>query len=184
MSVSSKNSKTAAKRGSSKPAAKSTRTTKSGEELVPKKLHIVMENNRNQLLGGLAIRIVIAGLCLVKLGTIGQIIGAAVALSAIFKVLKVYQTVVNQPGTFQVSDSEIVVPTGLCSGQSLSLKDTQLQHAFFIRKAVPWTQAGPILVIEAEDKAYSFPRDWFASDSDQLRVARALHQRIASASVS
>lgn len=184
MSVSSKNSKAAVKRGSSKTPPQSAAPTNAAEELVPKKLHIVMENNRSQLLGGLAIRLVIAGLCLVKLGTIGQIIGLAVAVSAVFKALRVYRTFVNKPGTFRVSESEIIVPTGLCSGQTLSLEGKQLQHAFFIRNAVPWTQAGPILVIEADDEAYSFPRDWFASDSDQLRVARALHQRITNASAS
>jgi hypothetical protein len=34
------------------------------------------------------------------------------------------------------------------------------------------------LVIETSDERFVYPRDWFASDSDQRRVAHALGRRL------
>ena len=171
MSSPSKKSKVPSKSGASDSSGNTS-------EDAPKKLKVVLEDNRSQVLIGLGIRTVIAALCLWKLGTIGQVLGILFAISAVFQGLRLARILRHRPGTFNVSSSEIHMPTGLCSGETLTLSDGQLQHAFFIRKTVPWTQAGPVLVVEADDKAYSFPRDWFASDSDQLRVARAMRRHL------
>ena len=113
-----------------------------------------------------------------KLGSIGQVIGALLLVLALTQCIAAIKTFMHKPGTFSVTESEIVLPTGLCSGEQLELSQSQLEHAFFLRRAVPWNKAGPILVVEAEGKAYTYPRDWFASDSDQRRVAVALNHRL------
>ena len=175
MSSPSKKSKVPGKVPSKGRASDSSSKT---DEDSPKRLKVVLEDNRSQVLIGLGIRTVIAALCLWKLGTIGQVLGILFAISAAFQAFRVVRILQHKPGTFDVSNSEIRMPTGLCSGKTLTLSDGQLQHAFFIRKTVSWTQAGPVLVVEADDQAYSFPRDWFASDSDQLRVARAIRRHL------
>ena len=51
-------------------------------------------------------------------------------------------------------------------------------HAFFLRRAVPWTQAGPILIVEVGEAIFSYPRDWFASESEQRRILEAINRRL------
>ena len=154
--------------------AKSSRTSK------PVPIQVVLEHGRNRHLSWIFFCVAIGLLFLSKLGTIGQAIGALLLLLALTQCMAAAKTFLHKPGSFNVTESEISVPTGLCSGKQLSLSQKQLEHAFFLRRAVPWNKAGPILVIEAEGIAYSFPRDWFASDSDQRRVAAALHHRLQS----
>jgi hypothetical protein len=117
-------------------------------------------------------------LFVLKLGSIGQGLGVLLLAIAVLQGISALRTLQHKPGTFEVSEDKISVPTGLCKGKQLSLSESQLEHAFFLRRAVPWSKAGPILVIEAEGKAYTYPRDWFASDSDQRRVAMALNHRL------
>ncbi len=130
---------------------------------------------------GAAVATIAGGLCLSFLGTIGQGIGIFLLLIAGFQGYKAVRTFIHAPGTFSFSEGTIQLPTSLCSGETLSLQPSDIQHAFFVRRVIPWTQAGPILVVEAKDQSYWYPRDWFESDSDQLRVARAMNKQIAAA---
>jgi hypothetical protein len=146
----------------------------------PIPIEIQLEHGRGRHLGWVLFGVVAGSLFLLKLGFIGQFLGAALIFIALLQGAEAIRTFLHAPGTFRVTDETIELPTRLCSGKQLTLSSEQLQHAFFLRRSVPWTQAGPILVVEAEDKAYSFPRDWFASDSDQRRVAMALNHRLSS----
>ncbi len=146
-------------------------------------IEIELEHGRGRHIGWIAFGAVLGTLFVLMLGSIGQYVGGLLLLIALLQAVSAARTFMHKPGTFHVTEDEISVPTGLCSGQQVSLTSSQLQHAFFLRRAVPWSKAGPILVVEAEGKAYSYPRDWFASDSDQRRVATALHHRLASKEV-
>lgn len=145
-------------------------------QLLP--LEVVLEHGRSRHLSWVAFGVVAGLLFVLKLGVLGQYVGAALLLLAMFQGAAAIRTYRHEPGTFLVSTEAIQVPTGLCKGTPMALKPGQLQQAYFLRRAVPWTQAGPLLVIEAQDKAYFFPRDWFGSDSEQRRVAMALNQRL------
>jgi hypothetical protein len=149
-----------------------------GNKGKPLPVQVVLEHGRSRHLGWIAFCGVVGLLFVLKLGSIGQGVGALLLLIALLQTISAVRTLLHKPGTFEVSEDKISVPTGLCKGEHLTLSETQLEHAFFLRRAVPWSKAGPILVIEAEGKAYTFPRDWFASDSDQRRVAMALNHRI------
>lgn len=139
-------------------------------------LEVTLEHGRSRHIGWAAFGLVAGAALLLKLGTIGQFLGAVLIASALFQLYKATMTFVHPPGTFKVGPEHIVIPTGLCRGRDLVLQPSDLQHAYLLRRAVPWTIAGPLLVIESGGKSFGFPRDWFASDSDQRRVERALNR--------
>jgi hypothetical protein len=85
------------------------------------------------------------------------------------------RTVIFAPGTIIVDGSQVVLPRGLCRSKPATFARDRVEHVYLLRRAVPWTRAAPVLVIEADGKAFSYPRDWFASEADQRRVIRALH---------
>ena len=72
-------------------------------------------------------------------------------------------------------DDYVELPLGLCKGDPSKFVFGDIKHAFFLRRAVPWLRAGPVLIVEAGSQIFSYPRDWFASDSDQQRVAMAIN---------
>lgn len=164
----------------SKAPTKAESKPSSKAESKPIPIEVVLEHGRTRHLGWVGFGLVAGVLFVWKLGLIGQFIGAGLLLAALLQGSEAIRTFLHKPGTFHVTSDTIELPTGLCRGQQLSLSSEQLEHAFFLRRAVPWTQAGPVLVVEAAGKAYTFPRDWFASDSDQRRVAVALNHRLRS----
>lgn len=154
----------------SKTSAKDARSSSSAD------LQVALEHGRSKHMGWAIFGLVAGAALLIKLGTIGQAVGVILIATALYQSYKAALTFMNPPGTFKVSGDEIVVPTGLCRGRDLTLAPSDLPHAFLLRRAVPWTMAGPLLVVESGGKSYAFPRDWFASDSDQRRVERALNR--------
>ena len=65
-------------------------------------------------------------------------------------------------------------------GGTTELKPSEVEQAYFLRRSVPLFHAVPVLVIDLGDDALLFPRDWFASDADQERMASALRSRLPS----
>jgi len=55
---------------------------------------------------------------------------------------------------------------------------SEVKHAFFLRRAVPWTSTAPLLIVEAGGHAHVYPRDWFASEGDQYRIVRTIRQHL------
>jgi hypothetical protein len=53
-----------------------------------------------------------------------------------------------------------------------------LRHAYLLRRAVPWAVSGPVLIVEAKEQTWSYPRDWFGSESEQRRVLLALNRKL------
>jgi len=136
---------------------------------------IELVHARNSHLGWMIFGLVLGVLLLWKLAFVGKLIGVILLIVAGFAGRNFLLTVLNEPGTFRVEKDHIEMPEGLCRGRTVSIDYAQVKHAFFLRRAVPWTRAGPILVVEADDRALSYPRDWFSSDADQLRLLELLH---------
>lgn len=136
---------------------------------------IELVHARNSHLGWMIFGLVLGVLLLWKLAFVGKLIGVILLVVAGFAGRNFLLTVLNEPGTFRVEKDHIEMPQGLCRGRSLSFDYQQIKHAFFLRRAVPWTKAGPILVVEADDQALTYPRDWFSSDADQQRLLELLN---------
>lgn len=143
-----------------------------------KPISITMLHGRGRHLGWVLFGYLGGGALLWRFGTIGQILGAVLVLIALQQTYRLVQTLTRKPGTFRVDGDEVQLPIGLCAGPELKLQRGQIDHVFFLRRSVPWTQAGPLLIVETQGKSYSFPRDWFSSDSDQRRVETALNREL------
>jgi hypothetical protein len=137
-----------------------------------------LEHARWRHFGWSVFGLVVGGLFVVVLGVIGKFVGVVLLLVAALAALNFAKTLLHVPGTIRVGTDKLVVPAGLCRGADSEYDYDVVRHAFFLRRAVPWTRAGPVLVIEAGDAAYSYPRDWFASESDQRRVVEAINRRL------
>lgn len=88
------------------------------------------------------------------------------------------RTLMHPAGTLYVGEGELGLPTALCSGSTLEVPMSQVKHAYYLRRAVPWTKSGPILVIETAQGRFEYPRDWFATDEDHRRVGSAINRRL------
>ncbi len=117
-------------------------------------------------------------LLLIKLGVVGKVIGVLLILASLFAVRSFVLTLLNEPGDIDVDRDEVTLPRGLCRSRAVTVPVKQLRHAYFLRRAVPWTHTGPLLIVETEQGVFQYPRDWFATDSDQRRVAAALNHRL------
>ena len=122
--------------------------------------------------------LVVGGLLLWKLAIIGKILGVVFVVIAAFATRSLIRTLLHPAGAIHVDTDQVRLPVGLCAGKELSFPIAEVHHAFFLRRAVPWTRAGPVLVVEAGDATLTYPRDWFASEADQRRVLDAINQRL------
>jgi hypothetical protein len=140
--------------------------------------HVSLESGRWRHLAWIVASAAIGALLLWKLGVVGKAVGAVMLAVGVLHVVRFVRTLLNPAGRIELRDDGVVLPVGLCRPGATTVPYEELRHAFFLRRAVPWSRTGPILVIEAADQAFTYPRDWFSSDSDQRRVALALNRRL------
>lgn len=166
----------AADRDSSRPAraarSAAARSDSEGE------FQIHLEHGRWRHFGWLAVGGALGVFLVWKLGTVGKGFGVVLLLLGAVNLVRFARTLMRAAGAIAVGPDGVVLPSGLCSGQSHTIGYGGIRHAFFLRRAVPWTRTGPILIIETERGTFSYPRDWFTSDSDQRRIATAIHRRL------
>jgi hypothetical protein len=137
-----------------------------------------MQHARWRHFGWVFFGLVVGCFLLWKFGAVGKGVGVVMLGMGIHHGVSFLRTILHPPGTFHLKKDALVLPAGLCRGTNIELSESELHHVFFLRKAVPWTKAGPVLVIEARGQVHTYPRDWFASDSDQRRIALALNRRL------
>ncbi|HEU5055188.1 MAG TPA: hypothetical protein VFU21_01625 [Kofleriaceae bacterium] len=113
-----------------------------------------------------------------KLGTVGKGLGVVLLVLGAVNLVRFARTLLRPAGSIAVSEDSVKLPDGLCRADAHTIEYRGIRHAFFLRRAVPWTRTGPILVIETDRGVFSYPRDWFATDSDQRRIAHAIHRRL------
>lgn len=113
-----------------------------------------------------------------KLGSLGQAIGVLLLLGGALEARSFVRTLVSPVGAIVIRDQDISLPTRPCAGAILTVPIGDLRHAYFLRRAVPWTTTGPVLVVETEHRTFAYPRDWFTSELDQREIATALNRRL------
>jgi hypothetical protein len=139
---------------------------------------VALEHGRWRHFGWLAVGGALGVFLVWKLGTVGKGLGVILILLGLVNLFRFARTLIRPAGAIAVTGDGVRLPDGLCSGQVHTVPYGGVRHAFFLRRAVPWTRTGPILVIETERGTFSYPRDWFTSDSDQRRIATAIHRRL------
>ena len=139
---------------------------------------IELVHARRSHLGWALVELVLGVLLVWKLAIVGQVVGVVFLALGAWTARSFILTLLHAPGTIKVGADQVALPVGLCRGKTRELPLAEVKHVFFLRRAVPWTRAAPVLVIETADRAYTYPRDWFASEADQHMVLRGLHKRI------
>jgi hypothetical protein len=114
----------------------------------------------------------------IHMGSIGWVIGGLVAVGGVNAAWAFAKTLMHPPGIIALRDDELVLPVGVSTGETASMKASDVKNAYVLRRALPWNQSGPILVIETRRQVFEMPREWFALDADQRRVAAALNRRL------
>lgn len=145
-------------------------TTGKPEPTTGERVAVELVHARAQHLRWILIGLVIGGLCVWGLGTLGKGVGALLLALGAWNAWLFVQTFRNPPGTLVIDGDDVVLPRGLCRGEPHKVRRADVGAVYFLRRSVPWTKAAPVLVVEAGGQAFSYPRDWFASESDQRRV--------------
>ena len=135
---------------------------------------IQLEHARWRHFGWATFCMVVGGLLLLKLGTVGQGFGLFLIGLAIYRGYRFAKTLLLPAGTIEITTSHVELPLGLCNGKSERIAIDEVAHVFLLRRAVSWTTSGPVLIIEAGARAYSYPRDWFESETDQRKILQRL----------
>lgn len=140
----------------------------------PGDIRIELELSRQRSAAWTVLGGVIGVLLIWKLGTVGVWGGFLLVAIAAYHAWLLGQTFLYPPGTFIVTEREVTLPRGLCVPRPVQVERKDVTAAYFLRRSVPWNKAAPVLIIELGDKAMAFPRDWFASESDQRQIVTAL----------
>ncbi len=139
---------------------------------------IYLEHGRWRHFGWLAVGGALGAFLVWKLGTVGKGLGVILLVLGAINLVRFARTLVRSAGAVAISEEAVRLPEGLCRGRAHTVEYGGIRHAFFLRRAVPWTRTGPILVIETDRGTFTYPRDWFTSDSDQRRIAHAINRRL------
>lgn len=135
---------------------------------------IELEVSRQRSIGWTIFGLIVGALLIHSLGTVGVWVGIALVVTGAYHAWQVVQTVLHPPGTIAVSETEVVLPRGLCMPRPVVVAPRDITAIYFLRRSVPWNRAAPVLIIELGERAMAFPRDWFASEADQRHVIHAV----------
>lgn len=155
--------------GTSGSASKSSSRKRAADEI-----SVPLEHARWVHFGWALFCLILGGLLVFKLGTVGRGIGVFLLVLGAYRGYRFVRTLMNPAGTIDVTNDHIVLPLGLCHRHSVRIDTSEIGHVFFLRRAVPWVHSGPVLVIEVGETAYMYPRNWFLSEADQHRVVQAI----------
>jgi len=137
-------------------------------------LEIELESARKGSLSWALGGTVIGCLLIWKLGTVGVWGGFVLVAIGLFHAWQLSRSLRHPPGTIIVSETEVVLPRGVCVPNPVRVTPDEVTAAYFLRRSVPWNQVAPVLVVEIGDRAMTFPHNWFASEADQRHVIHAL----------
>ncbi|CAN5701438.1 hypothetical protein BH11MYX2_BH11MYX2_41320 [soil metagenome] len=139
-----------------------------------KPVRIELEVSRQGTVGWTVFSVLFGVLLIWKLGTVGVWVGLMLVVLGVFRAFELVQTYRHTPGTFEISETKVVIPRGLCIGKPVQCAPSDVTAVYFLRRSVPWNRSAPVLVVEIGKAAFAFPRDWFASEADQRHVVHAL----------
>lgn len=137
-------------------------------------MHIELEVSRQRAIGWTIFGLILGGLLIHSLGTVGVWAGVALVATGLYHAWQLVQTLRHPPGTIIVSEREVSLPRGLCMPRPVVVAPEDITAIYFLRRSVPWNRAAPVLIVELGARAMAFPRDWFASEADQRHVIHAV----------
>jgi hypothetical protein len=111
-------------------------------------------------------------------GWIGIAIAAALIGTGLWGLRRFVMSLINPAGTIFIRGDEIEIPPKLCAGTTVTMPISEVQNAYVLSHSVPFYLTAPVLVLETRRGVFEYPRDWFAREQDQRRVARTMNQRL------
>lgn len=139
-----------------------------------KELTVYLASDRSRRLTWMLSGCAIGGLLLWKFGTVAAALGVILVVVGLYHTWFFVQSLLHEPGSVVITRSKTTLPRGLSRGAPEQIDSSALSAAYFLRHAVPWSKSAPVLVIEAGERAFLLPRDWFASEADQRRIMHAV----------
>ncbi|RMH40811.1 MAG: hypothetical protein D6689_12645 [Deltaproteobacteria bacterium] len=133
---------------------------------------------RLRAFAGGAVGLAIGVLLVWRFGAVGKVIGAAIAAWSAFVVRAGILSLAHPPAAIGIGDGAVELPKTPYRPAPVKVELDDVRHVYLLRRAVPWSQTGPLLVIETAQGDFAYPRDWFDSESAQARVAELIHDRI------
>ena len=163
-----------------KTATKPSVATQGGKGSVklPNHFDVVLAAGGLQRAVWVLISIVIGVLCISKLGIVAQWVGVALVLWGAYGGVQCLNALRNKPSRFVLSGDTVRLPTGIANGATVELSMESVNHVYLRRRSTPPFTSSPLLVVETENKAFTYPRDWFANEADQMLVGSVLRKRI------
>ena len=140
-------------------------------------VRVVLEHARWRHGGWAGFGVVFGVAIALTMGVVAQGLGALLVVLGIYNAVQFVRTLRNPAGVIHIGRDRAKLPVGLCRGKVADVPTEDIRHAFFLRRAVSWTRSTPLLVIETDTNAFTYPRDWFASEADQRRIVDTLHKR-------
>jgi len=107
----------------------------------------------------------------------GVVVGIAAAGWGGYHVYRLALFTFARRQVLRIDDERAELPRGPVGEKVTSVAPGEIKHVFVLRRSVPLFQASPVLVLEVGDEAFTYPRDWFASEGDQERIAAAIRAR-------
>src|SRR4051794_23518979 len=108
------------------------------------RIEIELEVSRQRSISWTIFGIVVGGLLIWKLGTVGVWGGIVLVAMGVYHAWQLAQTLLYPPGTIIVSDREVTLPRGLCVPRPVVVKPQDITAAYFLRRSVPWNHASPV----------------------------------------
>jgi hypothetical protein len=112
------------------------------------------------------------------LAGVGKVIAVILAVPGLRNLIALVRGLLHPPGRIKLTDETLTITPRLSAGREVAVPWSDVKHAYLLKRSVPWTRSGPILVIETERGRFSYPRDWFQVESDQRRIATVLARRL------
>jgi hypothetical protein len=157
---------------SGEDAARDAGKPRSGKPMRP--TQIELEVSRQRAIGWTIFGLILGGLLIHSLGTVGVWAGIALVATGLYHAWQLARTLLYPPGTIAVSDREVSLPRGLCVPRPVVVAPSAITAIYYLRRSGPWNRTAPVLVVEIDGRAMLFPRDWFASEADQRHVIHAV----------
>jgi hypothetical protein len=121
----------------------------------------------------------VATFLIMRAGMLGLVFGGISLAGGMLGLFRFGRTLLHPAGVIEVKKDELVMPPRICAGKKLTFSTEDLRHVYVLRRSSPLSpRSSPLLVIETNKGNFAYPRDWFAGDGDQKRIATSLNHKL------
>ena len=142
---------------------------------------VVFDSQRTRHLIWALVHLTVGTLLIAILGTVAKAVGIVFLALGLLRALKFVLRIGGPEASITIGEDSVALPKKLINRRAdrKRFETDEIANVFYLRRSVPWFRISPVLVIEACDgSVFRYPRDWFAADADQRRVAAAINKKL------